>query len=161
MKERPILFSAPMVLAILEGCKTQTRRVINFDTVGNREQRRDCFASNGYDSVGERSIIRVPWNAESLKDLLVCPYGKVGDRMWVRAKATEASEAGGEQSAQRARRVTRSIGSKFASGCCSPANWHGLRASLTAMSSPATVRRWSNKLGTQFHHRWPRLCAAR
>ena len=54
-KERPILFSTPIVEAILDGRKTQTRR-----TRGATFQNFEEFAR------------------------IKCPYGKPGDRLWVR-----------------------------------------------------------------------------
>lgn len=71
MKERPILFSAPMVRAILEGRKTMTRRVVNPqpDVV----ERGVCFFDgDGTSGPGSRDRI------------IYCPYGKPGDRLWVR-----------------------------------------------------------------------------
>lgn len=63
MKERPILFSAPMVRAILEGRKTMTRRVVKPQPPATRRGR--------------------PWC--SIEDLIAsCPYGIPGDRLWVR-----------------------------------------------------------------------------
>ena len=70
MKERPILFSAPMVRALLDGSKTQTRRVIKPQP----------------DFVGAMGNPHVPWitKAPGLHVFLECPYGQPGDRLWVR-----------------------------------------------------------------------------
>lgn len=75
--EKPIIFSGPMVKAILEGRKTQTRRVMRAQPIvalhmGRVEQ----FCSTGYpqDSRG--------YTRQQLAQF--CPYGKVGDRLWVR-----------------------------------------------------------------------------
>lgn len=75
MKERPILFSAPMVHAILEGRKTQTRR-----KVFNRR-------TTDYQSIEERDDgTHWPWReTEDAQDhWYPCPYGQPGDRLWVR-----------------------------------------------------------------------------
>lgn len=66
MKERPILFSAPMVRAILEGRKTQTRRVVKLNDAGRVAR-------------GGRQ-----WHIDDDHAALACPYGQPGDRLWVR-----------------------------------------------------------------------------
>lgn len=75
-KERPILFSAPMVRAILEGRKTQTRRIVKPQPVGG-----DCIVSKGMEPEWLVGQLRDSENA--WRDLR-CPYGKPGDRLWVR-----------------------------------------------------------------------------
>lgn len=69
MKEHPILFSAPMVRAILEGSKTQTRRVVNARWLPVVEK---VLAANG------------EWVFSTLDYDLTTPYGEPGDRLWVR-----------------------------------------------------------------------------
>lgn len=74
MKERPILFSGAMVRAILDGSKTQTRRVCKLDVRGGMPQ-------------------------PELDSLLrCCPYGQPGDRLWVRETwaKTYVRQAGAE-----------------------------------------------------------------
>ncbi|RMR88856.1 hypothetical protein [Pseudomonas coronafaciens] len=71
-KERPILFSAPMVRAILSGQKTVTRRVTKV------QPRSD--ADIGSYGKGQ-PFIRSP---DVTKPNPECPYGRPGDRLWVR-----------------------------------------------------------------------------
>ncbi|NVZ36566.1 hypothetical protein HX786_00660 [Pseudomonas sp. 21615526] len=77
IKERPILFSAPMVRAILEGRKTVTRRAIkvqpHIDASGNF-----CVGGSNYGQDGYGK----PVTKHFVNDC--CPYGKPGDRLWVR-----------------------------------------------------------------------------
>ena len=77
IKERPILFSAPMVRAILEGRKTVTRRTMKVQPVlnGNLWQVYGAGWNNGVTSVPA-----VPGHSLSTK----CPYGTPGERLWVR-----------------------------------------------------------------------------
>ena len=80
MKERPILFSGPMVRALLDGSKTQTRRV--------------CKPAQFYSL---SAVVEVPdpmergqvYNGSHFGDeegevQFASPYGGRGDRLWVR-----------------------------------------------------------------------------
>lgn len=70
MKQRPILFNGEMVRALLDGRKTQTRRIVKpaKDRNGSGCQLAPCEIA-GEVNGGDYSL---------------CPYGQPGDRLWVR-----------------------------------------------------------------------------
>lgn len=72
IKERPILFSAPMVKAILEGRKTQTRRVVKPQPTGDDP----IYNPSSYEP--DRGFYFKGGGKYK------CPYDKPGDRLWVR-----------------------------------------------------------------------------
>ena len=101
IKERPILFNAEMVCAILEGKKTQTRRALK-----NQE---NYLTWNCATRVSESDYLRefLPGAVESTFVLqensgelvdskwqpVSCPLGKIGDQLWVR-EAIQATQDG-------------------------------------------------------------------
>jgi hypothetical protein len=81
MKERRILFSAPMVRALLDGTKTQTRRVVK--DLPPWEITEICHDAGGTGkwmpngpSPSGKGMAAGHWRH--------CPYGRSGDRLWVR-----------------------------------------------------------------------------
>ena len=73
MKERPILFSGPMVRAILEGRKTMTRRVVKPDIAN--------FLEDGWEPEKRMYETR---NGDIVPASSICPHGVPGDMLWVR-----------------------------------------------------------------------------
>ena len=67
IRERPILFSSPMIRAIIAGHKSMTRRVVKPQPIW----------------VGDPSVPFKTPDADP-KGIIRCPYGQPGDRLWVR-----------------------------------------------------------------------------
>jgi hypothetical protein len=87
MKEHPILFTGDMVRAILDGRKTETRRMI-------KPQPNTEIACLYYQRIG--SIFRgymPPGEPADVPDIK-CPYGSPGDHLWVRETFQPHPEAG-------------------------------------------------------------------
>ncbi len=75
-KEHPILMSAPMIRAILEGRKTQTRRIMKPQP--DKSVSSEVFREAPYWNIGGFRL------AVDANNPLHCPYGQVGDRLIVR-----------------------------------------------------------------------------
>lgn len=100
MKERPILFSGPMVSAILDGRKTMTRRVMK----PKKSTERFVFENKAF----SRYKFSKMWSnidgqycaffetgptedsAYGYAESFECPYGQPGDRLWVKETYQEA-----------------------------------------------------------------------
>lgn len=80
-KDRPILFSGLMVRAILEGRKTQTRRVLKH---GAPSLFADPMFHYGDGTDGRCWYIAEAEYPEEGSIAIDCPYGQPGDRLWVR-----------------------------------------------------------------------------
>lgn len=77
MKERGMIFNREMVRAVLDGRKTQTRRAVSdrhLHMIDVASQAGECYPlDSGTDHSNSQSYYR-EW----------CPFGTVGDRIWVR-----------------------------------------------------------------------------
>lgn len=111
-KERPILFSGPMVRAIREGRKTQTRRIIKpqppdqplpnchpRNSVKHPAPYLDAYCSKHKTAINPRGMsdLWCWWQVDDRQCLPTfrCPYGKPGDRLWVRETWQHCQNCGG------------------------------------------------------------------
>jgi len=146
-KERPILFSSAMVRAILSGQKTVTRRSIKGNQIPSRSKS---------DSPENQWIAVVQdhprWGfaafgsteEECAAELTMyggCPYGRKGDRLWVR----EAWQADAQVNSVAPRDLSHGEPIRY------PADW-GFRQTGCAMIKPGKIRpsihmpRWVSRI---------------
>lgn len=123
MKERPVIFSGPMVRAILDGRKTQTRRIVK-DT--------------GYYAID--SAIHGNEVAErELKSLAAnCPYGEIGDLLWVRETWAIGEDVDPVLHQAKAIRYLR----YRSDGGCLEDEWHN----YGRWRSPIYMPRWASRI---------------
>lgn len=74
MKERPIIFNTSMVKGIIEGRKTQTRRLVKEKLISEQAE---------FECGNRPNVIRSEPSLQYYIDN-GCPFGQIGDQLWVR-----------------------------------------------------------------------------
>jgi hypothetical protein len=136
-KERPILFSAPMVRAILDGRKTVTRRQVKGWQIPVEDASVAAGERHRWMAIAQRDSrygfgVFGATEAECAKDLeefAPCPYGRRGDRLWVR----EAWQADAQVDSVAPRELSHGEPIRY------PADWD-FRQTGCAMIKPGKIR---------------------
>jgi hypothetical protein len=138
MRERPILFSAPMVLALLAGTKTQTRRLVKVDTAAEvfepyENWDGETWGSNAVD--GTTSVIH-------------CPYGKPGDRLWVKEtwRPLDTLREARANHGHMCVRYAADSGGITHDASLIPSGWKRPKAAKTGNVSPLFMPRWASRI---------------
>lgn len=86
MKERPVIFNGEMIRALLDGRKTQARRVMKAQPECPELGLRHIVESTNSDNIGKYfwSQSDACGANKSRSKAFPCPFGQVGDRLWVR-----------------------------------------------------------------------------
>ena len=89
MKERPIIFGAESVRAILDGWKSMTRRVVKFPNGGMPLLNDSVWWDDDDDPPDGDGTYRgcAVWECDDkggIPERFACPFGQPGDRLWVR-----------------------------------------------------------------------------
>jgi hypothetical protein len=113
VKERPILFSGPMIPPILSDLKTQTRRIVKGNALGIIEflDAGEEAISPGIGQAWHEGNLKI-WCAEYPEEghiAIKCPYGKPGDRLWVRETFWHAGYTAMDQSGEFESRYIRHV----------------------------------------------------
>lgn len=91
MRERPIIFSGPLVRALLAGTKTQTRRIAPITDLSIRPHDNEIVSWSVRFSKPIKGVLSshsggrlTEEQARRIIASKFCPYGQPGDRLWVR-----------------------------------------------------------------------------
>lgn len=149
VKERPILFSAPVVRAILEGRKTVTRRAVKGFQIPTEDTAIPVGDRQRWSAIGQRDPrygfcvfgSTEQECAKELEEYAPCPYGRRGDRLWVR----EAWQADAQVNSVAPRDLSHGEPIRY------PADWD-FRQTGCAMIKPGNIRpsihmpRWASRI---------------
>ena len=93
MKERSISFTTRLIPGLLDGSITQTRRTRGLEEI-NKDP--DIYTFGGRNSFGEFILDFEELDGGKSCKFIKCPYGEVGDRLWVRETWAIAAETPNE-----------------------------------------------------------------